>query len=172
MAASVRSTGSSNRPCSYALRIRVFFSCSRSPGSSRRMLIILSADSAAWSMAARAARDCRSSNGDVVWAKAEMPANSRTNANTSDNLGFCGNALLILPHSTASSGTSTTQFRGSTSATSTSTATERMMRSMDRTIRECSFLRTRIPSIPASGPQRTRTRRPILKYGCGVTQSP
>ncbi len=57
----------------------------------------------------------------------------------------------------------TLQWRGSTSAASISTATDRMIRSIDSTIRNLSFLRTRMPSAPVKGPLLTRTRWPIFK---------
>src|ERR1022692_3939496 len=52
---------------------------------------------------------------------------------------------------------------GSTSASSTSTATERIRISMEHTTRKPSLRRSRIPSSPAMGPLRKRTRRPACK---------
>ena len=52
---------------------------------------------------------------------------------------------------------------GSSSSASTSTATDRIIRSSEITNRAPFFFRARTPSIPASGPVLTRTRRPTVK---------
>ncbi len=56
---------------------------------------------------------------------------------------------------------------GNTSATSTSTATDRWISSRETTTRRLLFFRFRIPSSPANGPPVIRTRRPTVKNGCG-----
>jgi len=55
------------------------------------------------------------------------------------------------------------QADASTSHSSTSTATERISRSMESTRRNLSLRRTRIPVAPAMGPLLTRTRRPTRR---------
>src|SRR6267378_4139246 len=55
----------------------------------------------------------------------------------------------------------------STSAASTSTATARWISSIEITTRKFPFRRSRIPTVPASGPLLTLTFCPAVKYGCG-----